>query len=196
MAEELKNKMGKTILPKRPPLANSLEVPGPGAYPVHQPKFTKIKAGMSVGNGHRSNFTGGKEGPGPGNYQPKNVTHVARSSSFGTGKRPPINNTNSTPGPGAYEFQPAFETGPKYWMNGRQPGLKDLMNNPGPGQYMPDVNASKPLGSSHVIGTGLRSNVARSRPKTMPGPGHYFSFRNSEGPFWTFTRDPRSKYDY
>ena len=69
------------------------------------------------------------------------------------------------------------------------------MNNPGPGNYYPNINSSKPYASSHVIGTGLRSNAIKSRPRTQPGPGHYFNFRNKEGPFWTFGKDPRSKYD-
>mmetsp|Transcript_192 Transcript_192/g.173 ORF Transcript_192/g.173 Transcript_192/m.173 type:complete len:444 (-) Transcript_192:33-1364(-) len=190
IAEELKNKPGKTLAPKRPFTIKDSGAPGPGAY---QPRLSDTAPSFSVGTGARSSFTNVKKSPGPGEYDPQNPALIEKFSKVGTGKRPPLSVPTHTPGPGAYQVESTIG-GPKFGMSGRRTDLKTTEQVPGPGAYDPTINYVV-KDSTHIgIGTGQRSNSSRNRPNNVPGPGNYnFYNKKVQGPYWSFGKDPRNK---
>lgn len=190
LTDELKHKMGKTILPRRPLITKDSDFPGPGAYNVKLPATTPS---FSVGIGKRPDLVGVNQKPGPGAYTPNNLSLGAHSKSIGTGLRPPISKDNNTPGPGAYGFNSFTDDGPKYTLVGRKAEAKTTSIPPGPGQYNPDLTAVKPQGIHTVIGTGQRTNESRRGLKGVPGPGAYDPELRRDEPKWTFKKDPKQK---
>ena len=188
LTDELKHKMGKTILPRRPLITKDSGAPGPGAYDV---KLPNNLPSFSVGNGKRSNLTAINTQPGPGQYDPKNPSQTTTSKSIGTGARPPLAKTNNFPGPGAYDSNSFISEGPKYSLVGRKAEVKNITNPPGPGQYNPDITATRPDGVHPVIGTGQRTNESRRGLRNFPGPGAYDPNLFSDSPKWTFKKDPK-----
>jgi hypothetical protein len=193
MSEELKHKMGKTILPRRPLIAKDQNFPGPGAY---NSKYGDEMRSYSVGKGGRPALNRDSKNPGPGQYEPKNPALINYSKSIGTGNRPPLAKTNNIPGPGSYDFPSFTQNGPKFTLVGRKNEIKGFVSSAGPGQYDPDVNASRPDGVHVVIGTGQRTNESRRGVRTLPGPGAYDPAVKSDSPRWTFKKDPKDKINF
>lgn len=193
LSDELKHKMGKTILPRRPMIAKDLDFPGPGAY---NSKYQDEQRSYSVGKGARPALTRGTKNPGPGQYDPINPNYIKNSKSIGLGNRPPLAKTNNFPGPGSYDFPSFTQQGPKYTTVGRKPEIKGFVSNAGPGQYDPDINATKPDGVHVVIGTGQRTNESRRGVRTFPGPGAYDPVIKSDSPKWSFKKDPKDKVNF
>lgn len=189
LTEDLKNKPGKTLAPKRPLVVKDSGAPGPGAY---QPRLSETTPSFSVGTGSRSSFINVKKSPGPGEYEPKVPAHVSRTSNFGTGARPPLTVPKFTPGPGAYGLDSTL-SGPKYGMSGRRIDLKTSDQVPGPGQYEPTISYAISDSKSHVIGTGQRSNLGRTRANNFPGPGSYYNDKKAKTQTWSFGKDPKHK---
>jgi len=127
LVAELKSKMAKTIVPRRPLPANHSDAPGPGAY---QPRVTSSTPSFSIGNGNRSNFVKAKSIPAPWDYNPSNPSHTTRNPKIGTGSRPPISRTNAVPGPGEYDVKTMSPTAPQFSITGRKPDVKFNMMTP------------------------------------------------------------------
>ena len=193
LSDELKHKMGKTMLPRRPLITKDSGAPGPGGYHAKLPATTPS---FSVGLGKRPNLVGINQHPGPGAYSPTDPTKDVRSKSIGTGLRPPISKTNNFPGPGAYDCQSFTIDGPKYSLQGRKPESKNILAPPGPGQYNPEISAVKPQATHTIIGTGQRTNESRRGLRTVPGPGAYSPNVDSNSPKWTFKKDPKEKVNF
>ena len=193
LTDELKHKMGKTILPRRPLITKDSSDLGPGAYNA---KLPTTSPSFSVGRGKRPDIIGVSQKPGPGAYAPKDQTAGVHSKSFGTGLRPPMSKVNQFPGPGAYEFNSFTEQGPKYSLVGRKADPKNPTVPPGPGQYDPDISSVKPQGVHAVIGTGQRTNESRRGLKGVPGPGAYDPLVRSDQPKWSFKKDPKEKINF
>lgn len=193
LTDELKHKMGKTILPRRPLIIKDSGAPGPGAYDA---KDQNSAPSFSVGKGKRPKIPGITKNPGPGVYSPVNPNHTIHSKSIGASTRPPLSKTNGVPGPGAYDFKTFTEDGPKYTTVGRKPEIKGNTTVPGPGQYNPEIVACRPEGVHVVIGTGQRTNESRRGVRAPPGPGAYDPFVSSDEPKWTFKKDPREKANF
>lgn len=193
LSDDLKHKMGKSILPRRPLIIKDSGAPGPGAYDA---KPQKHAPSFSVGRGKRPQIPGITKNPGPGLYNPVNPNHSMHSKSIGSSMRPPLAKTNGVPGPGAYDFPSFAEHGPKYSVVGRKPEIKGNTVVPGPGQYNPEIVASRPEGVHVVIGTGQRTNESRRGIRALPGPGTYDPNIPSDSPKWTFKKDPRVKINF
>ena len=193
VSEDLKNKIGKTIVPRRPLITKDSDNPGPGAYNV---KLPSSNLSFSVGRGKRAGMTTTKEIPGPGQYSPIDPSHTTIAKSIGTSKRPEISKFNNFPGPGTYDSKSFVSEGPKHSMLGRKTETKNNVEPPGPGYYNPNINAVKPDTVHPVIGTGQRISEGKKEIKTFPGPGAYDVSFSKDSPKWTFKKDPKEKVSY
>ena len=190
LTDELKHKMGNSILPRRPLITKDTDNPGPGAYNARLPTTCPS---FSIGRGKRPDIIGVSKKPGPGDYSPQNQSFGAHSKSIGSGLRPPNSKLTHFPGPGAYESNSFTDQGPKYSLVGRKADPKNPIVPPGPGQYDPDISSVKPQGLHAVIGTGQRTNESRRGLKSVPGPGTYNPVVKSDQPKWSFKKDPKEK---
>lgn len=193
LSDELKHKMGKTILPRRPLLTKDQNFPGPGHY---NSKYGDEMRSYSVGKGGRPALNRDTKNPGPDKYDPKNPGHISYSKTIGTGHRPPLAKTNNFPGPGSYDFPSFTQKGPKFTLVGRKNEIKGFISNAGPGQYDPNITSVKPEGVHVVIGSGLRANDSRRGVRAFPGPGQYDPNLRADSPKWTFKKDPKDKANF
>ena len=183
-------KQAKTMAAKNSMQHKDAEVPGPGSYQAEvTPRVTTFSLKKAKRNTalDQTNFARA----GPGAYSPVYPTHGSRKTSFGTSKRPPLASQTYSPGPGAYSPQAVLKEPLQYTMAGKKNSRTPSGQSPGPGQYSPQSS----VGNGPVIGTGQRSNIAKSRPQTNPGPAHYFSATTISGPKWSFGRDLREKFE-
>jgi hypothetical protein len=193
LTDELRRKMGKSMLSKSPITTNEPNFPGPGAYFV---KDKRQGPAFSVGRGKRTEIAALRNTPGPGNYEQRTSALGNKSKSFGTGIRPGIAKANGFPGPGAYNSRSFIEEGPKYSLVARKNEVKSVELLPGPGQYNPEIGAGRAEPTHAVIGTGQRTNENRRGIRVSPGPGAYEFESRRNGPKWSFKKDAKEKASY
>ena len=143
----------------RPPLTETSDFPGPGAYNIeHQIEGPQITMQWR----HSQKI---KETPGPGHYDQELIIRE-RSPTYriGSAERVDIEG-NEIPGPGTYEIQEK-ERGTK-WVIGSEPRSKEhFTETPGPGAY--DYKEIKSSVAYTMSGKG--KNLTKD---DYPGPGTY-----------------------
>ena len=166
MIKEAQNNKIKFAVSRRSPLFSVVDSPSPGHYRI--PSCFDAKKSFSFSPRYKKPAP---SGPGPGDYQVKEVVFNSSRAVFGNEKRkdnfirPEL---LFIPGPGRYSFLDTINYGPK-WKFGSYTSRKypAIEQSPGPGEY-----SLKPLKDT----TAYRFPSSRKNVKIekVPGPGHYF----------------------
>ena len=182
LSDNIKYNQGKTILPRRPIIINSIDSPGPGSYDIKSASVTPI---FSLGKSKRSEMMNSLN-PGPGQYSPSIFQSKSPGITIGKGKRSLIIEKNYSPGPGTYDNKSYITYGPKFSLSGKI-AEKKRNESPGPGQYTPDFKIMKPDSIHATIGNAER--LYDKGVQYVPGPGTYQINDTSNSPQWTFNKD-------
>ena len=131
---------------KRPDLAMTSRVPGPGNYSFR----TTMGDGPKIGLSSRLSQPKARVAvPGPGAYQPMPDVLVNKmpSAGIGYGSRGELRGKSivNVPGPGTYPAQEKLREGPKFGFGTSKRAGNKAAPNPGPGNYsIPTMFASLP----------------------------------------------------